>query len=234
MKAHFGNYSTFYGLFRTIFVLKEYSFTAKKDPVIIDCGSNIGMSILYFKKYFPGAKITAFEPNPGAFLLLQKNISCNGLKDITAVNAALTDKETMVSFYVEKDDDFSLGSSLTNRLQVKGKEQEKITVRGVKLSSYVDTSVDLLKIDIEGSEQEVLEELDKEDKLRYVNEMIVEYHFDHMDTKNLLENVLEILHKNSFEYVIRSKKDAPLNLYKLKPYNLIIFAYKRDSTRNLI
>lgn len=45
------DYEIFYALFNNIFIGDEYAFqTDKENPLIIDCGSNIGMSVIYFKK----------------------------------------------------------------------------------------------------------------------------------------------------------------------------------------
>src|SRR5688500_10055596 len=53
---------------REIFVREIYRFeTDIRNPVIIDCGSNIGLSVLYFHKSYPGARILAFEPDAGNF-----------------------------------------------------------------------------------------------------------------------------------------------------------------------
>jgi FkbM family methyltransferase len=43
-------------------------------PVIIDCGGNIGLSVLYFKYLFPNSVITVFEPSPPVFEILKENI----------------------------------------------------------------------------------------------------------------------------------------------------------------
>jgi len=40
-------------------------FIADHDrPVILDCGANIGYTTSHYKRRFPGARITAFEPDP--------------------------------------------------------------------------------------------------------------------------------------------------------------------------
>ncbi|HKZ65867.1 MAG TPA: hypothetical protein VJ111_05915, partial [Chitinophagaceae bacterium] len=54
-----------------MFKEKVYKFTSsKKNPYIIDCGSNIGMSILYFKSLYPEARILGFEADPYIFSFL--------------------------------------------------------------------------------------------------------------------------------------------------------------------
>ena len=52
-------------LFREIFVGGIYMFECNTDrPIIVDCGSDIGMSILFFKRLYPKARIIGFEPDP--------------------------------------------------------------------------------------------------------------------------------------------------------------------------
>jgi hypothetical protein len=68
-------YKTIVYLFKEIFIYNSYEFlSTKKNPFILDCGSNIGMSILYFKYFYPNCKIYAFEPDPETFELLKFNI----------------------------------------------------------------------------------------------------------------------------------------------------------------
>ena len=44
------------------------------DPLIIDCGANIGISVLEWKSRWPMARVICFEPDPDAFRLLEMNI----------------------------------------------------------------------------------------------------------------------------------------------------------------
>src|ERR1044071_4816990 len=49
--------------YEEIFKRENYKVDfATNDPFIIDCGSNIGLSIIYFKTRYPNAKIIGFEP----------------------------------------------------------------------------------------------------------------------------------------------------------------------------
>lgn len=57
-----------------VFDDEEYRFSSQKDtPFIIDCGSHIGLSIMYFKKLFPEAEVLGFEPNPEDFVSANNN-----------------------------------------------------------------------------------------------------------------------------------------------------------------
>jgi hypothetical protein len=54
--------------YQEIFEEECYSFNASSSyPFIIDCGSNIGLSIIYFKRQYPNARIIGFEPDPMIF-----------------------------------------------------------------------------------------------------------------------------------------------------------------------
>jgi hypothetical protein len=60
--------ASFLYLFEEIFAKASYLFHSDTDrPLIFDCGSNIGMSVLFFKKLYPAARITAFEPDPRTY-----------------------------------------------------------------------------------------------------------------------------------------------------------------------
>ena len=59
-KVKFCDADLLFGLFNEIFLHHEYHFTAANEtPHIIDCGSNIGMSVIYFKMLYPEAEIVA-------------------------------------------------------------------------------------------------------------------------------------------------------------------------------
>jgi len=93
----------FYVQCKDEFVQRIYHFEAKRpDPLIIDGGSNVGMSILYFKSVYPEARIIGFEPDPNIFRLLEENVSRNKLKHVTLVNAGLGAESGTTTFI--KDD----------------------------------------------------------------------------------------------------------------------------------
>src|SRR5947209_5685759 len=64
-----------------------YVPSALRPKIILDIGSNIGASILYFHRQFPDAKIFGFEPHPDTFRILQQNVA--HLPDVTIFNYGL-------------------------------------------------------------------------------------------------------------------------------------------------
>jgi FkbM family methyltransferase len=98
----------------------EYHFpTEKADPFIIDAGSTIGMSILFFKTLFPQARIIGFEPSEASCELLKRNIAANGLTGVEVHQAALDMEDSTIDFFVGPEDPGSLINSKIEERQPK-------------------------------------------------------------------------------------------------------------------
>src|SRR5688572_18028868 len=55
-RVRINDWETFYALYKDVFVHRIYHFNAMRpDPLILDCGSNIGGVILYLKHIYPQA-----------------------------------------------------------------------------------------------------------------------------------------------------------------------------------
>ena len=160
------------------------------DPFIIDCGSNIGLSIIYFKNRFPKAKIIGFEPDPKIFAILKKNTA--RFKDLTLYNKAVSKEKGRLSF--ESEGGFS------GRLNNEASGKNVIAVDAVPLSPYIDRKVDLLKIDIEGAEYGVLQEI--QPKMGMIDRIFVEYHSLNNRHQNL-DLILSILKKEGYRLHIK-------------------------------
>ena len=84
---------------KELFVDKTYFFQSdSKSPLIIDCGANIGMSVLYFKQLHPTSKVICFEPDTHLFELLKKNISTFEYRNIEFINSAVWKKDGFIKF----------------------------------------------------------------------------------------------------------------------------------------
>ena len=216
-------------LCKDIFEKRIYHFESDSPgPVIIDCGSNIGMSILYFKKIYPKAKIIGFEPDPGIFTYLQKNIQANRIEGVTVHMAALaSDSGTGILV-----GDGKYGSSLALNPDAVGPAREGIEVSCVRLADYLDEPIDLLKMNIEGVEWPVLK--DTGDRLRLVRQMIIEYH--HLPgLPRTLHEILGLLDRLGFEVMINDFDietnpgvAPPFRLDRDTRYFLLIYARRKD------
>lgn len=229
-KIYFSDYQHLKSLFEEIFLEEQYYFkSSKKNPQIIDCGSNIGASILYFKLLYPEAKILAFEPDGDTFLLLQQFVKDNNLNDIQIVQKALSDKKGQVDLFTMPDDPSSLSMSIfKDAFEVKHKENVHLKVDATVLSEYINEAVDLLKIDIEGAEYEVLEELDKTKKLSQIRQIIIEGHVFNKSMSLKVVSLLKILEKNNFNFMLSSPVGLPAKI-DIGNWRYMVYAEKDDN-----
>lgn len=200
IKADF--HDTICALFGETFVRHEYYFKPANDnPLIFDCGANIGFSTLYFKYLYPKAKILCFEPYAGARALLEQNIAKNKLADVEIVPIALGEKQGTQQLYF---DVAGMGGTTTIPGRIKG--ARTTTVRTERLSDFIKKhgTVDFVKMDIEGSEHEVINELAASGQIRNIREMVIEYHHCIAGQKPAFAGFLKTLEREGFNYRLRS------------------------------
>jgi len=204
-----------------IFYKQIYKFkTDNEFPFIIDCGANIGLSVIFFKTNYPNAKILAFEPNIKCFQHLKQNVESILNDDDILENKAVSDKEGVVEFYSEGSDASRI-QPLKNIVPTK--------TESVTLSKLISKKVDFLKIDIEGEEINVLREI--ETKLHFVEKVFIEYH-SFIETSQNLAEILLILERNNFRYYIEHigvRSEFPfmkINQYLGMDLQLNIYSFK--------
>lgn len=188
-------------LMQEIMLEASYMFESEtKQPRIIDCGSNIGMSIIFFKLLFPNSELVAFEPDPETFAVLMKNINQNGLQGVIANCCALTDRDGTIRFYKPKGASGDLRMSIDAR-RTSG---EVIQVPSRRLAPFLETPADLVKIDIEGAEDLVMRDLHETGVIRNARQIHLEYHHHINRDRDSLADVLQILESNNFGYQMRA------------------------------
>jgi FkbM family methyltransferase len=163
-----------YALFlvHEVFVDASYAFPRRPRPRIIDCGANIGFSVLFFKAYAPDAAITAVEADPATLERLQQVLAVNGLHDVDVRHAAIAASDGPVPFFAGEDDRGGLTASVYREWGGSIARQ----VPGIRLSSLVTGTVDLLKLDIEGAEYDAIDDLIATGRIDLVQEIVIESH----------------------------------------------------------
>jgi FkbM family methyltransferase len=146
-------------LFGDILVDHEYDFDVP-FPVrtVIDAGANIGLASVYFANRFPAARIIAIEPEAANFRMLVKNT--RAYPNVTPIQAALWKCDGQLSIGMP---DSSTGASGEWAFVVSerqsGQKVEALSLKTIT-TRFEMSFVDVLKIDIEGSEKEVFETCD--------------------------------------------------------------------------
>ena len=133
----------------------------KTGDFVIDVGAHIGRYTLFAAKR--AARVVAIEPDPSNFSLLQANIQLNNLKNVTALNWALSSSRGRRRLYLADRENTGTSSleakwvsAPLNRGPKNSVEVECVTLDHLVESLGLET-IDWLKIDVEGHEVAVLE-----------------------------------------------------------------------------
>lgn len=136
-------------------MVQLFRAVANDSEAILDIGANIGCTAILFgglSKY-----VYAFEPSPTTFALLERNIRRAGLPNVFLHNIGLGAEsgECTLTFNPSNRS----GGFVSNHTQASvGHAVERITIRRMDdvMTSLNPSSIDFIKVDVEGFEGHVL------------------------------------------------------------------------------
>jgi FkbM family methyltransferase len=161
-------------IFNQVFFQRQYALDRLKSfqaKYIIDAGANVGLASIYFAQLYPESNIMAIEPQVDNYKLLQENV--RGYTNVSCLQAAL--------WYKEESIDIQNPDSLAASFMVEAKPDSLI--KGLTIDSLLNqnnwTTVDILKMDIEGAEKEIFSH--ETVWLNKVRLLIIELHDNYKD-----------------------------------------------------
>ena len=175
------------GLLKEIFLERIYDVTGfipKSNEVLIDIGAAYGETAVYWSKKY-GALVWAFEPNPISYNIMLKHISLNKIEGkIFPFNIAIGDGRTIRY------------SKFGNLYTV---SNGGIELKTERLDNFIFPRVDIIKIDVEGSEYVVLN-----GSLKIIKDfhprIIIETH-----SKELREKCLNLLYGLNYRIIYHDR-----------------------------
>jgi FkbM family methyltransferase len=172
----------------------------------IDCGSHFGEGLKHFINHYHITKdwdVMCFEPNEDSFIKLRKNIP--ETENIKLYKKAVWIKDGTISFNKERwiEDGWNStgpGSSIFNQNEWKTQPMVQTILTEVECIDFSNLIDKLdgniyVKMDIEGSEYEILRTLIKNKNISKIKEMHVEFHYKVFDretfdsTRDLIKQV---------------------------------------------
>jgi FkbM family methyltransferase len=189
------------GLSRTLILFGERELdhkiilekVLKKNMKILDIGSNIGYYLLIERNLIGrNSKIIAVEPVPDNINLLKKNLKVNNEKSTSIIEGAVSNKNGYETFYTSEH--FNLGT-----FHFKGTSKKMLDKKSkikVKTFKLIDICIkecfpDLIRMDVEGHETKILENLLK-NKKKFIKLPLIcfETHISKYDKNNSMEKIL--------------------------------------------
>ena len=158
-------------------VIRAVTDTVKPGMTVIDIGAHIGYySLLFAKCVGPSGCVFAFEPLPDNFALLQKNIRLNNLMNVHVLNQAIFSRTQEITITAPDDQPNPGSGSMHNEAGHKHYRVEAISMDD--FCEKLALRPDILKMDVEGTEYDVLIGA-KETINRYRPNLFIElHHFD--------------------------------------------------------
>ena len=202
--------------------LKKNNFI--KFNLLLDIGAHQGESIEFFSRNFMIKKIISFEASPINFELLRNRIRTDNLKysntEIVVENIALGAENKTTEFKQFNESSSSTIKKINEESKYykkkfrlinffnKEKVYQKFKIKIFKLKDYIKQKniqkIDFIKIDTEGYEYEILIGLG--DKIKFVNTIMFEHHYDNMIKKNYtFSDINDLLVKNNFKKIYKSR-----------------------------
>lgn len=138
--------------FEQVFLDKGYNYPFEFEvKTIIDCGANVGLASVFFINKYSKAKIIALEPEKGNFDIAKQNVL--QYPDITILQNGVWHKNA----FLEINDRFKTGNwgFICTETETPGASGVQAVSINEIMKTYKIDEIDILKIDIEGSEMEV-------------------------------------------------------------------------------
>ena len=174
------------GIIEEIYDMKTYDgIPIESNNPILDLGAHIGLFSLKFAKISEG-KIYSFEPSKESFNILKRNIMTNSVKNVEVFNLAVSDKVGVLKLFLHK---YSAANSLL------AESNKFIKIKSTTLGDFIKRKkikkIELIKVDIEGSEYGVLKS--SINVLKKTSKVILELHEDILSKEQIkeIENIFE-------------------------------------------
>jgi FkbM family methyltransferase len=180
------------------------SFVPQAGWTILDVGANLGMfTIRQSRRVGPAGRIYAFEPNREVGSRLQRNLRLNTVDNATLIQKAASQRTGTARFAVHPRS--SCAGRIVQSAEAVG--MDVVELETISLDDFTDeyrlNRIDLLKIDVEGTEIDVLR--GAESTLRATKNLVLEYH-----SGELRRAVVEIVTALEFQVVHDHVQDRVL------------------------
>lgn len=140
---------------------KLFEGTLKSGNCVLDIGANVGyFTLLAARLVGPEGRVYAFEPEPGNYAVLVKNLGLNGYKNVDAIPKAVSSETGEAQLILS-----GLDSGFHSLAHLNLPERGTVSVETITIDSFLQERgwphVDLVKIDIEGWEVAALDGMDQ-------------------------------------------------------------------------
>lgn len=145
----------------------------KPGHVVVDVGANVGYYTLIAGKLVgETGRVYAFEPDPSAFAILERNVALNGLTNVVLEQKAASNEPGTLRLYLSEE------NKGDHRIFETEEARESIEIEAVALDDYFEgrePRIDFIKIDTQGAEAVIIDGLDRVIRANPAITLVVEF-----------------------------------------------------------
>ncbi|MDR2416138.1 MAG: FkbM family methyltransferase [Candidatus Peribacteria bacterium] len=197
-------------MFETANVPLKYRYmfdSLEKNTVFVDCGTNVGL--ITDIALFVGMEVYAFEPNISAFKLLKRKYA--NTTNVHLYQKAVSDTNEQLTFYVNEKSLYDQGATIVSSGEkFIYEDKNSYLVDSVRLSEVLKKDIlsqhkkiHLLKLDVEGAEFAIIEDLIISGVYKEISYIVCETHerfFGKAGTKKI-KHLHNLIHKHHIENI---------------------------------
>lgn len=184
-------------MFAEIWYYKFYNtkgYEITKDDIVFDIGANSGYFTIYAAKM--AKQVYAFEPMQNLYNKIVSDVESNNFKNVIVEDTGIAKDKGVRVFYESTHHNGC--HSLYNRAET----DKKIEIKTVNIEDYCKENsidkIDFLKIDCEGAEYEIFDNLSTEFIRKVVKKIVMEHHDDIIPGRTH-EDIVKILKANNYQ-----------------------------------
>ncbi|WP_293870272.1 FkbM family methyltransferase [Flavobacterium sp.] len=176
-------------------IFQKY-FPNSKKINIIDAGGNIGLTSVYLSKFFPNSNFIVVEPDASNFKSVCYNFESNKIQNAIKINGGIWSKKTNLKIVNDFRDkkDWSIRVEETNEVG----DLKAFSIQDLMHQHNFEV-IDILKIDIEGSEKEVFTGLNTNISFLSKTKCIALEIHDEFDCRDEIYKILKEFNFDFFE-----------------------------------
>lgn len=205
-----------YNFFESFVTFKDDPLNIKNDKVLLDLGSTVGVFTAYALEQNPNIKSICVEMNPNLHKVCVDTFKDN--PNIIPIHAAIyKESGTTVPFKSLSEDLYDLGNTIVDNLYIDQTHVLNVNTISVEdiMRTYDIERISLMKVDIEGYEYELFENLSDE-ILDKTDKILLEFHRVHDPNRRL--NLINRLQIKGFQMKVYDEK---VNFYSTHMFTLL-------------
>ena len=189
--------------------------TDTEDKIALDIGAWVGTTAIWLSKHYH--TVYAVEADPISITQLKTNLLASNCFNARVLEQAISDKEETVYFGPNRDGTQCFNTSMS---QIKKERTCEVDIEGQtitfnKILELCDRPIGLIKIDIEGGEENLVEPI-----LKYAQEnrtcVHLSFHINWWQNQDI----------NRFAEIFGDRTNELISLLKIQPFAAVFFDYR--------